>query len=161
MVRKYRNSKFKLTLYIIVFIISILFYFFAPKDTVKLHHCIDGDTAKFNIKGKLTTVRFLAINAPEIAKEDKPAEPYGNASSEFTCDILKNAKEIKLEYEKEKMDKHGRTLAWVFVDNKLLNAEIARAGFAKVAYLYDKYKYTEQVKHAEKEAKLKKLNLWK
>lgn len=123
--------------------------------------CIDGDTATFKLNNQDLKVRFLAINAPEIAHENNEAEPYGVEAQNYTCDMLKKAKKIRLEFEKSKTDKYGRNLAWVFVDEKLLNEEIVKVGLAKVAYLYDKYKYTPQVKQAEKTAKKNKVNLWK
>ena len=61
------------------------------KQKVTLSKCTDGDTAHFIIKGKDTTVRFLAINAPEYTKEK---EPYGKEASAYVCDALTNAKTI-------------------------------------------------------------------
>ena len=63
------------------------------KEEVEFSKCTDGDTAHFLIKGKDTTVRFLAINAPEYTKTK---EPYGKEASEYVCDILTNANTIEL-----------------------------------------------------------------
>lgn len=155
--------KHKLLFAIITVLVSITTYYFFPqsKEEVKLEHCIDGDTASFTTNHKTIKVRFLAINAPEIAHEEKPDEPYGIEAQNYTCNMLKQAKNIKLEFEAAKTDKYNRTLAWVFVDDKLLNEEIVKVGLAKVAYLYDKYKYTSQIKNAEKIAQKNKVNLWK
>ena len=81
-------------------------------------------------------------------------------SKRYTCDALSSAKEIRLEYEKEKDDKYGRCLAWVFVDDELLQEKLIRKGYAKVAYLYDEYTYTGRLQKAEKEAKERELGLW-
>ena len=127
---------------------------------VKLTKCTDGDTAHFMIDGQDTTVRFLAIDTPETKKPNTPVQPYGKEASRYTCDALSSAKEIRLEYEKEKTDKYGRNLAWVFVDDKLLQEQLIRKGYAKVAYLYDEYTYTDRLQKAEKEAKAQELGLW-
>lgn len=160
-----RKFHSKIIYYIIIIIILIIGfivnqYFPKNKSNVSLIECIDGDTARLRIDGKDEKVRFLGIDAPEIAHENTPADPYGNEASIYTCKTLKNASNIRLEYEQAKTDKYNRVLAWVFVDDKLLNEDLVYKGYAKVAYLYDKYKYTSKIKLAEKRAKIDKLNIW-
>lgn len=129
------------------------------KQKVTLSKCTDGDTAHFIIKGKDTTVRFLAINAPEYTKEK---EPYGKEASAYVCDALTNAKTIELEYDdgSDETDKYGRTLAWVYADGKLLQRELVTQGLAEVKYIYGDYAYTDELKSLEKAAKKQKLNMW-
>ena len=124
---------------------------------VKLTKCVDGDTAWFNIDGVDTKVRFLAIDTPESTNE---IEYYGKESSEFTCNSLKNAKTITLEYENNKKDKYDRTLAWIFVDDKLLQSEIIKNGYGEVKYIYDDYKYTDILYENQKYAQKNKLGMW-
>lgn len=129
------------------------------KEEVEFSKCTDGDTAHFLIKGNDTTVRFLAINAPEYTKTK---EPYGKEASEYVCDILTNANMIELEYDdgSDTLDKYGRTLAWVYADDVLLQRELVQRGLAEVKYIYGDYAYTEELKTLEKEAKKEKLNMW-
>ena len=129
------------------------------KEEVEFSKCTDGDTAHFLIRGKDTTVRFLAINAPEYTKTK---EPYGKEASEYVCDILTNANTIELEYDdgSDTLDKYGRTLAWVYADDVLLQRELVQRGLAEVKYIYGDYAYTEELKTLEKEAKKEKLNIW-
>ena len=91
------------------------------KDKVKLSKCVDGDTARFILKGEEIKVRFLGINAPEIAGSNKKAEEFGDTAADYTCNKLKKAEKIELEYDKasDKVDKYDRYLAYVFVDDKL------------------------------------------
>ena len=112
------------------------------REEVEFGKCTDGDTAHFKIDGKDTTVRFLAINAPEYTKTK---EPYGKEASAYVCDALKSAETIELEYDdgSEKLDKYGRTLA-----------------LAEVKYLYGDYAYTKELQTLEKEAKKEKINMW-
>ena len=130
------------------------------QEGVKLTKCIDGDTAHFMIDGQDTTVRFLAIDTPATKTPNTPVQPYGKEASRYTCDALSSAKEIRLEYEKEKDDKYGRCLAWVFVDDELLQEQLIQKGYAKVAYLYGDYKYTGRLQEAEKKAKAERLGIW-
>ena len=127
------------------------------KINVTLSKCVDGDTAYFIVDNKEVKVRFLAIDTPESTNK---IEPYGKQASEFVCKTMRNAKKIELEYDGDKVDKYGRTLAWVFVDDELLQNIIVKNGLAEVTYLYDDYKYTDMLKDSERIAKQKKLNIW-
>lgn len=129
--------------------------------TVTLDQCVDGDTAKFNIEHKIATVRFLAIDTPETKHPTKGEEPFGKVSSNYTCQRLKRANKIELEFEdNNKTDKYNRLLAWIFVDNTLLQDELVKKGYAKVTYLYDDYRYNNLLKKHETEAKLAEVGIW-
>ena len=138
-----------------IFALCIFFFCFSVnasnKFSVKLDKCIDGDT-----------VRFLAINAPEIQHDDVLEEFYGKESSEYVCKVLNRSLKIKLQYDpkSEKVDKYDRVLAWVFVDDKLLQSELVSKGYAEVKYLYDDYLYSNDLKDLEIKAKEKKLGMW-
>lgn len=146
-------------------IILILFLFFVPivkASNISFYKCVDGDTAILEVNGKVKKVRFLAIDAPEIKHGNKKADPYGDEAKIYTCMKLKMAKNITLEYDynSDKKDKYGRDLVWVFTDGNLLQEKIVEKGLAKVAFLYDDYKYTDKLKLAELKAKKRKVNIW-
>lgn len=151
------------------FLVGILLFLFlspivvqAEQEEVTLSKCVDGDTAKFVIQGEVKTTRFLAVDTPETVHPKKKVEPYGKEASTYTCNSLKKAKKIILEYDENstKTDKYDRTLAWIFVDGELLQQKLIEKGYAKVAYLYGDYKYTNTLKKKETEAKKKKLGIW-
>lgn len=129
---------------------------------VEFSDCVDGDTAKFIYNNEQITARFLAIDTPETVHPTKGVEPYGKEASEYTCNNLKNAKNIELEYDEDsdKLDKYNRHLVWVFLDGNLLQEELVSKGYASVAYLYGNYKYTEILEEAEQEAEDNKLGIW-
>ena len=147
----------------LVFIVLLLFPLFVfAKEQVEFSKCVDGDTFKIVMDNEIKTVRMLAIDTPESVHPTKEAEKYGKESSKYTCDLLTNAKKIELEYDNnsDKLDKYNRVLAWVFVDDYLLQDILVRNGYAEVAYLYNEYKYTNILKEHETLAKLEKLNIW-
>lgn len=89
----------------------------------------DGDTAVFRTSGgSKVTVRFLGIDTPESTYK---VDPWGFAASAYTKNALKNANEIVLQAEGQRVDSTGkRYLAWVWVDGRLLNLELAEVGLA-------------------------------
>lgn len=152
-----------------VYVLLIIFIFVFTTDVyagekikVTLDSCVDGDTANFVINKKVKKVRFIGINTPESVKKDNKIEPYGKEASNYTCKKLKGAKKIELEYDpkSDKKDKYDRVLAWVYVDNKLLQKELVEKGYAEVKYLYDNYLYSDELKKSEEKAKKKKLKIW-
>lgn len=46
-----------------------------------------------------------------------PVQPYGKEASNYSKQHLNN-KDVYLEYDKEKEDRYGRTLAYVWLDEK-------------------------------------------
>lgn len=131
-------------------------------ETVKFAACSDGDTFNAYLDGEKVRVRLLAVDAPETAKQDKEAEYYANEASEYTCKKIKNAKKIVLEYDpnSDKRDKYDRVLAWVFLDGELLQSDLVENGYAKVAYLYDDYKYADTLIKKQELASAKGIGVW-
>ena len=149
----------------IILIISIFFIgidFVYAKENVKYSDCVDGDTIKVLLNNEEKTVRLLAVDTPESVKPNNEVEYYGKESSEYTCNMIKNAKKIQLEYDpkSDKVDKYDRLLAWVYVDGKLLQELLVSNGYAKVAYIYGDYNYVSELKEVEEAAKTKKIGIW-
>lgn len=153
-----KNTKY---LFVFLFIFFSLIGFVNANDriSVSLYKCVDGDTAWFTVNNKNIKVRFLAINTPESTNK---IEKFGKEASEYTCNKLKNSKKIELEYDdnSDKTDKYNRDLAWIFVDNDLLQRKLIEKGYAEVKYLYGDYKYTNKLLESEIIAKNRKLNIW-
>ena len=143
---------------LLVLLLLIPFNIYA-KEAVTLDKCIDGDTASFNINGNIQKVRFLSINAPEYTSK---IEFYGKESSEYVCDKLTKASKIELEYDpkSDKVDKYDRVLAWIYVDDKLLQSELVEKGYANVAYVYDKYMYVDELCNLQDKAYENKIGIW-
>lgn len=152
----------KKQLFIMISIFFMCINFVYAKETVKLSKCVDGDTFRAIINNKEYTIRMLAIDTPESVKANTDIEYYGKESSEYTCKKLTNAKKIELEYDEksDKFDKYDRLLAWVFIDNKLLQEELVEKGYAKVAYLYNDYKYNDILKEKQELASAKEIGIW-
>ncbi len=147
---------------LIFFLVLPIIVFANTKEKVKFIKCVDGDTAKFERNNKVFTLRFLAVNTPETKSPKKGVEFYGKEASNYTCNRLEKAKNIEIEYDNksDRNDRYGRNLGWVFLDDKLLQKDLVENGYAKVEYLYGKYKYVEELKELETKAKKDKKGLW-
>ena len=105
---------------------------------------------------------MLAVDTPESVHPTKGVEYYGKEASEYTCNLVKNAKKLEIEYDdnSDKTDKYDRLLVWVFVDGKLLQKSLVENGYAKVAYLYGDYKYTSELEKVQELASTKNIGVW-
>jgi len=143
----------------------VLFFSFclsakAEKLEVSLDKCVDGDTAWVILNDEAIKIRFLAIDTPESTNK---IEAFGKEASNFTCNLLTNAKKIEIEYDpdSDKMDKYDRHLVWVFVDDELLQNKIIENGYASVEYIYGDYLYTDTLENSLEVAKNNKVGMWK
>ena len=150
----------KLIIFLSLFIIGINNIY--AKEKVKFSDCVDGDTIKVLLDGKEYTARLLAVDTPESVHPKKEVEYYGKEASEYTCNKIKNAKKLEIEYDdnSDKMDKYDRLLVWVFVDGELLQKDLIENGYAKVAYLYDDYKYTSELEKKQELTSAKNIGIW-
>jgi len=147
---------------IMIFIIIIISIAKVEALNVTLDSCIDGDTARFIVNNQSVKVRFLSINAPEIEGEDKKTEYMGEEAKNYTCELLTNAKNIKLEFDNNSntKDKYDRLLAWIWIDDSLLQELLVKKGLAKVDYIYDEYLYVPYLCQIEKNAYNNKIGIW-
>jgi micrococcal nuclease len=111
--------------YIILTFIGLLFIQSqrpSAADTwLRVNWVIDGDTVVLSNGQK---VRYIGINAPELAHDGHKAEPYGDEAKRFNASLV-DRKKVRLEFDKERNDRYERLLAYVFLkDGTFVNAEI-------------------------------------
>ena len=117
----------------------------------------DGDTVELEDGRK---IRFLGINTPEVQHKDKMAEAGGEEAKAWLIDKLQHAK-VRLEFDVEKTDKYGRTLAYLFTENKEhINLSLVKAGLATISIYPPNLRYVDELVAAENKAEQEKLGIW-
>jgi micrococcal nuclease len=127
----------------------------SEKEKIVLAQCIDGDTARFENIGR---VRFLYIDTPELYPTP---QAYAQEAADFTCDLLTNASNIYIEYDGRRVDDYERVLGWIWVDDKLLQEEIVKAGYVGRFYNYENVRYKARIDQAFQKAKQNKVGMFK
>jgi micrococcal nuclease len=96
----------------------------------KVPRVIDGDTIEIEQDVKPAKVRLIGVDTPEAVHPSKPVEEHGKEASRFTTNLLKG-ESVYPEFDKNKQDKYGRLLAYVYraPDGLFVNAEIIRQGY--------------------------------
>jgi len=120
---------------------------------------VDGDTAHIEIEGDDVTVRFIGIDTPESVAPDQPVECFGREASAYTEDRLEGER-VRLEYDVEREDRFGRTLAYVWVDDELFNETLVREGYALVTTFPPNVRYVDRFTAAQRDAREHERGLW-
>lgn len=106
---------------------------------------LDGDTIELETIGK---VRLIGVDTPE----SPPHAVYTRK--------LVSGRNVRLEYDVERRDVFGRTLAYVYLeDGTLLNAEIIRSGHGR-AYLKYPFRFRDEFMALEREAREARRGIW-
>jgi endonuclease YncB( thermonuclease family) len=165
--------------------------FQAPDGTTltegKVISVIDGDTVDVQItNGKTERVRLLLINTPKInsnGQVQKNPEPYAVEAQKFTKDLIED-RTVWLEIGEKERDQYGSLLAYIWLDQVVMNQEVLtdnkevvivgkrigkitlnelllKDGLAKVAINPPNTKYQDKFQDAEKNAKKELVGMWK
>jgi micrococcal nuclease len=118
---------------------------------------IDGDTI---VLENGTKVRYIGIDTPETKNPRKPVEYFGKEASEANKKLVEG-KKVRLEYDVQRTDKYGRTLAYVYLeDGTFVNACLVMNGLAQVSTYPPNVKYQDEFLELERYAREKKKGLW-
>lgn len=122
------------------------------QEKFKVTKVLDGDTIIIETGER---VRYQGIDAPE------PNDAYGISATKYNEGLVSN-KEVRLEYDYEKFDKYGRNLAYVWVDQVLVNEKMVEEGFAEVYTIPNtrKLKYIDRLNWAQQWAKDHHNGMW-
>ena len=94
-------------------------------DVITIQNVIDGDTIDVTQDGETTRIRLLNIDTPDMGKECLTEE-----AKQYLAGLLPVGTVVTLEYDAEREDNYGRTLAGVFKEGSLVNASVAEEGLA-------------------------------
>ena len=95
---------------------------------------VDGDTLVVRVAGESRTIGLLNVIAPEIAEVSKAQQCLATEAAVWLEERLPVGTRVELRYARELTDVDGRTLAGVFADRTLVNAELTAAGLGVPAY---------------------------
>lgn len=127
--------------------------------TVEVDRVVDGDTAKVFYGGESEYVRYIGIDTPESVDPDSPVECYGEEARRFNADLLK-AGEVRLRFGPEERDRFGRLLAYVYVRDVMLNAELLRKGYAETLTIPPNDGESARFERIERQARDAGRGLW-
>lgn len=120
---------------------------------------MDGDTVEVAFEGRELDVRLIGIDTPEAVKPDSPIECFGPEASAYMRGRLEGER-VHLEFDVERRDPFGRTLAYVWVGDELFNETLVLEGYALVTTFPPNVRYVERLVAAQEEARPGDRGLW-
>jgi micrococcal nuclease len=130
------------------------------RDPATVTRVVDGDTVRVDLDGVETTVRLLNVDAPETKHPTQGVDCLGPEAAAFLTRMLPAGTRVELEYDGEKLDRYGRTLAGVWRQDALVNAEVARAGLGAPVQYNRQVKFLAAVERAAREAERRRVGAY-
>ena len=128
-------------------------------DWLRVRWVDDGDTIVL-LDGR--RVRYLGINAPEIAHDryGRPGEPMGVEALALNRHLV-HRKRVRLELDEETHDAYGRLLAYVFLPgNRMVNEQMVAGGLAHVLPHWPNNRYDARLLTAQRAAMQAGSGIW-
>ncbi|GAB4389909.1 MAG: hypothetical protein Kow0025_18360 [Thermodesulfovibrionales bacterium] len=119
---------------------------------------VDGDTVSVKALDGEMTCRLYGIDAPEIARGNRPGQPYGKEAARALSDMLLG-KNVEITMTGERT--YGREVCRLKVGATDINLEMVRKGLAWAYREYLDTPYASAYIEAESEARAHRRGLWK
>jgi len=127
---------------------------------VGLLRVVDGDTIWVRMPdGTEEKVRYIGIDAPEVAHEGTRAEYLGEEASARNL-LLLGSDRLSLELDVEERDPYGRLLAYVWAGETLANERLVLEGYARAHDYPPNLSRQSRLREAERKAKAAHVGLW-
>ena len=128
-----------------------------PPREARVVRVIAGDSAVLEGGAR---VRFLGMDAPEMERDGRPAEFLAHESRDYVTGLIQG-KTVRLEYDRERYDRYGRLLAYLYLPNgAMVNLAVVRQGLARVYSHPPNLRHQEELNTAQQEAMAAGRGLW-
>lgn len=119
---------------------------------------VDGDTIALGA----TRVRLIGIDTPETRDPRQPVQCFGPEAAARTKALLPVGTRVRLVYDVARLDRYGRTLAYVYRlgDGLFVNASLVAGGFAVADTVPPNVAHAGELVALEREARLANRGLW-
>lgn len=124
------------------------------KEEVKLINCDSAVSLTVETTTGYKRIRLLMMDS-STGSLDKEINNY-------VCNKVKNASKLEMELDpqSDKENKYKETLVYLYVDGYLLQNDLISLGYAQVNYVYNDYKYVDELCNLQKSALENKLGIW-
>lgn len=121
---------------------------------------VDGDTIHVRTAERIEKIRYIGINAPEVHHPTRGEEPGGREASEANRRLVAG-RHVRLELDVQSRDRYGRLLAYVWVGETMINAELVRQGYAQVMTVPPNIRYQRLLVDLQRDARQAGRGLWR
>jgi len=130
-----------------------------PSFTATVVKVVDGDTIHVRLGGRTEKVRYIGMDTPETHHPTKHEQPGGREATAINCRLVEG-KTVRLELDVQERDRYGRLLAYVYVGDVMVNAELVRLGYAQVMTIPPNVAHQSRFVKLQREAREAGRGLW-
>lgn len=132
-----------------------------PPETVvvPVTRVVDGDTVEVRLDGETEDVRYIGVDTPETVKPGAPVDCFGPQASAFNHQLVEGRR-VRLVLGVERRDVYDRLLAYVYLGERFVNAELVRRGLARTLTIPPNDRYAGRFKRLEIAASRAGRGLW-
>ena len=120
---------------------------------------VDGDTIEVQLEGREEDVRYIGVDTPETVKPGAPVDCFGPQASAFNHRLVERRR-VRLVFDSERRDVYGRLLAYVYLGDRFVNAELVRRGLARTLTIAPNDRFAGRLKRLEIAAARAGRGLW-
>lgn len=125
---------------------------------VRVYRVVDGDTLVLPGNERL---RLIGVNTDEVPHEQIDPQSFGWRAALWLEALLKPDAQVRLEYDTERTDKFGRTLAYAYLpDGRMINEMLLAEGWAKTLRIAPNTRHARRFAEVEREAKAAARGRW-
>ena len=121
---------------------------------------VDGDTIHVRVDERVEKVRYIGVNASEVHHPTRGEEPGGREASDANRRLV-GGRQVRLELDIQSRDRYGRLLAYVWVGDTMVNAELVRQGYAQVMTVPPNVRYQRLFLDLQRDARQAGRGLWR
>ncbi len=121
---------------------------------------VDGDTIYVQLGDRVEKIRYIGVNTPEVHHPTKGEEPGGREAAAANRRLV-GGRHVRLELDVRMRDRYGRLLAYVWVGDTMVNAELVRQGYAQVMTVPPNVRHQDLFVKLQREAREANRGLWR
>ena len=145
-----KQSRHIIKAFVLLYLIFIISEPAFSQETGRVKKVYDGDTVLLSDGRK---IRYLGINTPEWQ------EPFYLKAKQLN-ESLVMGRDVRLEFDEERVDKYGRLLAYVYVGEQMVNAKLIEKGLAHAFFIPPNQKHNALLLKLQADARERKLGIW-
>jgi micrococcal nuclease len=130
----------------------------ADEVTGEVVEVTDGDTIEVELPYGVEDVRYIGVDTPEV-DPNVGVECFGSDASQVNAELVEG-KRVRLVFDAERRDRYGRLLAYVYVGDTFVNAELLRRGAARTLTIAPNDSFAERFARLAQEAANAGRGLW-
>jgi micrococcal nuclease len=121
---------------------------------------VDGDTIHVRLGDRVEKVRYIGVNTPEVRHRTQGEQPGSREAWEVNRRLVAG-RQVRLELDTRERDRYGRLLAYVWVGETMVNAELVGRGYAQVMTVPPNVRYQQLFVRLQRDAREAGRGLWR